>query len=101
MINTTQYVGKGKFLRQALPLPIPYYVSQGITLKGTGAWRDALCPFHSDTQPSLRINVERGAYRCMACGARGGDVLAFHQHKHGLNFVEACKQLGAWLEVAK
>ncbi len=25
-------------------------------------------------------------------GARGGDVLAFHMHKHGLNFVEACKQ---------
>jgi hypothetical protein len=37
----------------------------------------------------------------MVCGARGGDVLAFHQHKHGLNFVEACKQLGAWLEVTK
>jgi DNA primase len=101
MINTTQYVGKGKFSRQALPPPIQYYDSQGITLKGAGAWRDAICPFHNDTQPSLRINIEKGAYRCMVCGARGGDVLAFHQHKHGLNFVEACKQLGAWLEVTK
>lgn len=91
----------GKFSRKALPSSITYYQSQGLTLKGTGAWRDALCPFHKDTKPSLRINVEKGAYRCMACGARGGDVLAFHMHKHGLNFVEACKQLGAWMEVAK
>jgi len=33
----------------------------------------------------------------MVCGARGGDVLAFHMHKHGLHFVDACKQLGAWV----
>ncbi|MDO9206516.1 CHC2 zinc finger domain-containing protein [Methylotenera sp.] len=87
----------GKFSRKDLPPSIPYYQSQGITLKGTGAWRDAICPFHPDTKPSLRVNIEKGAYRCMVCGARGGDVLAFHQHKHGLNFVEACKQLGAWV----
>jgi hypothetical protein len=37
----------------------------------------------------------------MVCGAHGGDVLAFHQHKHGLNFIDACKQLGAWVEGSK
>jgi DNA primase len=92
---------RGKFVRKQLPSPITYYESQNIKLKGQGAWRDAICPFHKDTKPSLRINVEKGAYRCMACGAHGGDVLAFHQHKHGLNFVEACKQLGAWVEVSQ
>ena len=90
---------RGRFSRKDLPPAIQYYESQNITLKGTGAWRDALCCFHTDTKPSLRINVERGSYRCMACGARGGDVLAFHMHKHGLGFVEACKQLGAWIGV--
>lgn len=89
---------KGKFLRSLLPTSINYYEHQGIKLKGTGAWRDAICPFHADKTPSLRINVERGAYRCMACGARGGDVLAFHMHLHSLSFVEACKALGAWKE---
>jgi DNA primase len=88
----------GKFLRKNLPSSITYYETQNIKLKGGGAWRDALCPFHPDTKPSLRINVEKGAYRCMVCGAHGGDVLAFHRHKYGLNFIEACKQLGAWLE---
>lgn len=92
---------RGKFVRSLLPNPITYYESQAMILKGGGAWRSAICPFHKDTKPSLQINIEKGAYRCMACGARGGDVLAFHQHKHGLNFIEACKQLGAWMEVSK
>jgi DNA primase len=86
----------GKFSRKDLPSSIIYYENQGIKLKGGGAWRDAICPFHPDTKPSLRVNVEKGAYRCMVCGAHGGDVLAFHMHKYGLSFVIACKQLGAW-----
>jgi DNA primase len=92
---------RGKFSRKSLPTPISYYESQNIKLTGSGAWRDAICPFHPDTKPSLRINAEKGAYRCMVCGAHGGDVLAFHQHKYGLNFVEACKQLGAWMEFSQ
>ena len=88
----------GKFSRKDLPSSITYYETQNIILKGNGAWRDAVCPFHQDRKPSLRINVEKGAYRCRVCGARGGDVLAFHMHKHGINFVEACKQLGAWVK---
>ena len=87
----------GKFSRKDLPSSITYCKNQDITLKVTGAWRDALCCFHVDTKPSLRINVERGSYRCMACGARGGDVLAFHMHRYGLGFVEAAKQLNAWV----
>lgn len=87
----------GKFSRKSLPSVISYYETQGIKLKGNGEWRDALCPFHHDTNPSLRVNLVRGAYRCMVCGARGGDVLAFHMHKHGLTFIAACKDLGAWI----
>lgn len=100
MINATPKYA-GKFSRKALPSAIHYYETQNIKLKGAGTWRDALCPFHPDTKPSLRINIERGAYRCMVCGAHGGDVLAFHMHKHGLTFIEACKQLGAWVEVSQ
>lgn len=88
---------QGKFTRSLLPNTITYFKAQGIKLKGSGAWRDAICPFHADTNPSLRINIERGAYRCMACGARGGDVLAFHMHLHSMPFIAACKALGAWI----
>lgn len=89
---------RGKFVRSLLPKPIEYYQKQGIELKGHGAWRDAICPFHKDTKPSLRVNVERGAYRCMVCGARGGDLVDYEQQKNGLSFVQACKALGVWVE---
>ena len=87
----------GKFSRKALPDVIPYYQKQNIKLKGGGAWRDAICPFHTDTKPSLRVNVETGGYRCMACGSRGGDVLAFHMHFYSMPFIASCKALGAWI----
>jgi hypothetical protein len=32
----------------------------------------------------------------MACGARGGDVLAFHMQRYELRFIDAAKALGAW-----
>lgn len=84
------------FRRDCLPSPLDYYASQGLALRGRGAWRDALCLFHPDTHPSLRVNVNSGAFRCMACGASGGDVLAYHMRRHGLRFVDAAKELGAW-----
>ena len=31
----------------------------------------ALCPFHNDTKPSLRVNVRKGQFICHACGERG------------------------------
>ena len=88
---------RGKFSRQALPEPQEYYEKQGLKLIGGGLWRNAICPFHADTKPSLRVNIERGSFRCMACGTHGGDVLAFHMQKHKLGFIEACKQLGSWI----
>ncbi len=92
---------RGKFVRSLLPTPTEYYKTQSIELKGRGEWRDAICPFHADTKPSLRVKAENGAYRCMVCGARGGDVLAFHQHLHNLSFIQAAKSLGAWRELAR
>ena len=84
------------FDRNHLPHPADYYETEGIKLLGTGGWRDALCPFHQDTKPSMRVFFESGAFRCMVCGAHGGDVLAFHMQRHGLRFVESAKALGAW-----
>lgn len=85
-----------RFDRALLPSPSEYYARIGITLIGKGAWRSALCPFHRDTHASLRVRVETGAFRCMACGAHGGDVLAFHRQRTGKGFVEAARELGAW-----
>ena len=84
------------FRRDRLPSPAAYYAEQGLQLRGNGEWRSAFCPFHGDTRPSLRVRLESGGFRCMACGARGGDVLAFHMQRYGLSFKEAARALGAW-----
>ena len=85
------------FDRSRLPAAIPYFSKlEKLRLLGRGIWRSTYCPFHEDAQPSLRVNVDVGAFRCMACGAKGGDVLAFHMQRHGLRFVDAAKALGAW-----
>jgi hypothetical protein len=89
-----------RFSRAALPLPETYYRREGLRLIGhSGEWRSALCVFHPDKTPSLRVNVKTGAFRCMACDASGCDVLAFHRQRHGLDFVAAARDLGAWNEV--
>ena len=38
----------------------------------------AVCPFHDDHNPSLRVDAGRQIYKCFACGA-GGDVFKFVQ----------------------
>lgn len=86
----------GRFERDRLPDPLGYFSASGLRLYGRGRWRSTLCPFHRDTRPSLRINTETGAYRCMSCGAKGCDVLDFHRARHGLSFPQAARDLGAW-----
>jgi hypothetical protein len=87
----------GKFERRALPDPVGYY-SNGAALRliGRGPWRSAVCSFHDDARPSLRVNTETGVYRCMACGAKGGGVLAYHRLRRGLSIQKAARDLGAW-----
>jgi len=97
----TRWNYKSGFDRGRLPSPVQYFSSQDVTLRGVGAWRDAICPFHTDTKPSLRVRIETGAFRCMVCGAHGGDVLAFHQQRYRLKFREAAISLGAWIGGAK
>lgn len=82
--------------RSRLPQPAAYFERINLKLLGRGEWRDAVCPFHKDTRPSLRVRLETGGFCCMACGAKGGDVIDFEMQRSGKPFVEACKALGAW-----
>lgn len=88
------------FDKSRLPDPQGYYEAQGLRLIGPqrAKWKTTACNFH-DGSDSLRINTHSGAFVCMAgCGARGGDVLAYHQAAYGLTFIEACQDLGAWVD---
>ena len=85
------------FDRSNLPDAASYFEDQGLRLVGRGKWRTAACAFHGGSD-SLRINTATGSWVCMACGESGGDVLAYHMQAHGIEFVEAAKQLGCWTD---
>lgn len=84
------------FVRDRLPEPAVYFEAEGLALKGRGNWRSTLCVFHEDRDPSLRINVQTGAWCCMSCGTKGGDLIAFHMQRRGVDFVTAARELGCW-----
>ena len=83
--------------RSLLPSPLDYFPAQGLEFKERrGSWRTTRCPFHGGSD-SLRINVTSGGWVCMACGEKGGDILAFHMAHYGLDFASAAKELGVWM----
>lgn len=85
------------FIRDRLPDPMTYFESEGLTFTSRGKWRTTRCEFH-DGSDSMRINTETGAWVCMSCGAKGGDVLAYRMQIAGIDFVQAAKDLGCWEE---
>lgn len=38
-----------------------------------------LCPYHEETNPSFRFNVDTGLHICFACGERGGPARLFRE----------------------
>ena len=89
------------FDRDRLPDWLQYAEREGLTLHGRGKWRNVLCDFHADTSPSMRVNTSSGGWICMSCGASGGDTLSHYMQRHGAEFVEAAKALGAWRDDGK
>ncbi len=84
--------------RERLP-KVPDYYRQHIRKLGKtkrNGWAVGICPFHSDSKPSLSVNMRSGGYKCFACNASGGDVIAFHMAQYGFDFPAACRDLGAW-----
>ncbi len=86
------------FDRRNLPDAVTFYESRGLVLTGRGKWRTTACTFHGGSD-SMRVNTDTGAFFCMAgCGARGGDVLAYHMADSGQDFLGAAKALGCWTD---
>ncbi len=84
--------------RGSLPTPLQYLTERGL-LKGKarGEWATIVCPVHkggAEKNPSLRVSLNDGHYRCMACGASGGDVVSLHRIITGMGFKDAVRDLG-------
>lgn len=56
----------------------------------------AICPFHSDTNPSMNISVDKQIYKCFSCGA-GGNVFTFVSEYEKINFIDAVKKVASYI----
>ena len=61
-------------------------------LRRQGRHYVAICPWHSDTRPSLQINPERQSWKCWVCDI-GGDIFSFVMQREGIDFREAMEML--------
>lgn len=76
-------------------------------VKDGSEWR-ALCPFHADKNPSLKIFVHEGVYlyKCFGCGA-SGNLVQFVENITSCSFKEALETVkqklgsGQWDDVKK
>ena len=79
--------------------PVSLIIGQLIPLSKKGSNLEAVCPFHADTKPSLKVNDSKGLYKCFACGA-GGDAIKFVQDFKHLDFIDALKDIANMLGLA-
>jgi hypothetical protein len=92
---------QGRFNKSKLPMPVVILARIGIKPKAAnsnGYWQ-IRCPLHKDgheQNASLSIHQVDGNFRCFACGAHGGDVLAFWMQLTCKSFKQAAQELGAW-----
>lgn len=84
--------------RASLPAAETYLRERGLLpQRPRGEWISIRCPAHKngdEAHPSLRVSLRDGHFRCHACGASGGDVLALHRLVTGLGFRKAVRDLG-------
>ena len=87
------------FDRNQLPDALTYFENQGLTVKGprSAKWKTTACNFHGGSD-SMRVNMASGAWVCMSCDAKGGDVLSYEMQASGSEFIDAAKALGCWVD---
>ena len=76
----------------------PVLAHYGLELKAKGPELTGLCPFHQDTRPSFRVNLEKQVFHCFGCGAKG-NVLDFVSRKEGVAIRKAAELVAQWCGV--
>ena len=73
-------------------------IERYVPIKKQGQNWFGCCPFHAEKSASFSVDERKQFYHCFGCGAHG-DVISFVMEFSGLEFVEACKELGAEIEL--
>lgn len=80
-------------LREKIRLiPISDIVGKHISLTKKGINFEAICPFHRDTHPSLKVNDQKNLFKCFACNVAGDSVKFVMDYKK-LGFKEALESI--------
>src|SRR5262245_8703729 len=76
--------------RSSLPSQLASLKARGTSIsRPRGEWILLSCPAHkngNERHPSLSMSLVDGHFRCHACGAKGGDIVALHMLTTGLRF---------------
>jgi len=91
-------MSKANFRRDRLPPVADVVRLLGIAPpkpNGSG-YAQVKCLIHGEDNPSLSIHLERGNWKCFACGEAGGDALELYRRVRELTFAQAARELGCW-----
>jgi hypothetical protein len=71
----------------------------GVQYRQIPGWQTVVCVFHSETRPSLRVNITSGGFMCQACGVTGGNIYAYVAVKEDVAYKDAISIVGGWPDV--
>ena len=67
-------------------------IAEYIPVLPDGTGFKSVCPFHNDTNPSMKISPSKKIFKCFSCGA-GGNVIQFVSKYENISFIDACVKL--------